>query len=99
MRSIALSSLLPGLFLLTACGDPTSSGGDGTEKFTTWGEEYIEDGIPSDPKGQNGFLNDWTLHYDKFLVNFHSITVADANDRVGAQSEDSYFVDNTKPGR
>lgn len=99
-RSIALAPLLPGLLLLAACSsDPTSSGGTGTEKFTTWGEEYIEDEIPPDPEGQSGFLNDWTLHYDKFLVNFHGITVADADDHVGAKSKDSYFVDNTKPGR
>jgi hypothetical protein len=99
-RSVALSPLLPGLVLLAACSsDPTSSGGEGTEKFTTWGEEYIEDGIPADPEGQSGFLDDWALRYDKFLVNFHSITVADTNGHVGARSRDSYFVDNTRPGR
>ena len=92
--------LLASLWVLAACSsDPTSSGGEGVEKFTTWGEEFIEKGIPSDPGGQSGFLNDWTLRYDKFLVNFHSITVADADGHVGATSEDSYFVDNTKPGR
>jgi len=97
---LALTALLPSLLLLAACGsDPTSAGGEGTEKFTTWGEQYIEKGIPSDPDGQSGFLNDWTLHYEKFLVNFHSITVADTNEHVGAASKDSYFVDNTKPGR
>ena len=93
--SCALALLVP-----AACGsDPTSSGGTGTEKFTTWGEDYIETGIPADPDGQSGFIDGWTLHYDKFLVNFHEITVADADGHAGAKAKDSYFVDNTKPGR
>lgn len=96
--------LLVGLSLafVVGCGsndDPTSSGGSGTEKFTTWGEDYIETGIPSDPDGQSGFVNGWSLHYDKFLVNFHAITIADHDGNVGAKMEGSRFVDNTKPGR
>jgi hypothetical protein len=88
------------LGLSTACSsDPTSSGGTGTETFTTWGEDYIETGIPADPDGQVGFVDGWTLHYDKFLVNFHEITVADADGHVAGKPESSYFVDNTKVGR
>jgi hypothetical protein len=98
-RTVAFVAALS-LPCLTACGsDPTSSGGSGTERFTTWGEEYIENEIPEDPEGQSGFLDGWTLQYDKFLVNFHAITVADADGHVGAKSETSYFVDNTKKGR
>jgi hypothetical protein len=95
-----MAALLSGLASLPGCGgDPTSSGGSGTEKFTTWGEDYVEREIPADPEGQSGFLDGWTLHYDKFLVNFHEIRVADENGHVGAKSPESYFVDNTKPGR
>jgi hypothetical protein len=100
IRWIALGPLLTSVSLLVGCiSDPTSAGGEGTEKFTTWGEAYVEKGIPSDSDGQSGFLNDWTLHYDKFLVNFHSIRVADASGHTGATSKDSYFVNNTRPGR
>ena len=97
---VGLAALLSVLGSLPGCGsDPTSSGGSGTEKFTTWGEDYIENQIPADPAGQSGFLDGWTLHYDKFLVGFHEIRVADENGHVGARSPDSYLVDNTKPGR
>jgi hypothetical protein len=90
-----------GLLVLTlACSsDPTAGLGRGSVKFTTWGEEYIEEGIPADPEGESGFVDGWDLQYDKFLVNFHAIEVADASGEIGAKSEDSYFVDNTKPGR
>jgi len=71
----------------------------GKAKFTTWGEAYIEDGIPADPEGEAGFVDGWDLRYDKFLVNFHGITVADADGNVGAKASKSYFVDNTKPNR
>jgi hypothetical protein len=85
---------------LVACGsDPTSAGGVGTAEFTTWGEGYIEEGIPADPEGEAGFTDGWELHYDKFLVNFHEITVADAGGNVGGKASKSYFVDNTKAGR
>ncbi|MFT3837911.1 MAG: hypothetical protein QM723_13045 [Myxococcaceae bacterium] len=80
--------------MLAACGP-----GKGTEKFTTWGEEYIETGIPADPMGQSGFLDGWTLHYDKFLVHFAAITVADDKGKTAAKLDGSRLVDNTKAGR
>jgi hypothetical protein len=85
---------------LVACSsDPTSTGGVGAARFTTWGETYIEEKIPADPEGESGFIDGWELHYDKFLVNFHEITVADLDGNVGAKAPTSYFVDNTKAGR
>lgn len=80
---------------LTACGDD----GVGTAKFTTWGEEYIEQMIPSDPTGEGGFVDGWTLHYDKFLVVFHGITVGDSGGSIAETMPGSKFVDNTRPGR
>jgi hypothetical protein len=90
LRRVTFLSLLS-----AACGD---DGGSGNATFTTWGEEYIEDEIPADPEGQAGFIDGWTLHYDKFLVVFRNIRVADDADRVGAELEGSLFVDNTVPG-
>jgi hypothetical protein len=80
---------------LGACGDP----GSGTAKFTTWGEDYVEKGIPADPTGQAGFVDGWTLHYDKFLVAFHAITVANDEGDTGAVMTGSRLVDNTRPGK
>lgn len=77
------------LSLLTACAP-----GTGTEKFTTWGEDFIEQGIPA-----TEFVDGWALHYDKFLVTFAGITVADAKGTTAATLTDARLVDNTKAGR
>lgn len=98
MRLLKLALFASVLGLVAGCSsDPTSSGGKGTATFTTWGEEYIEEEIPADPDG--GFIDGWTLHYTKFLVNFSGISVADAAGNVAASSDESYFVDNTVAGR
>ncbi|HEV8551208.1 MAG TPA: hypothetical protein VGQ57_19305 [Polyangiaceae bacterium] len=79
-----------------ACSDPTG-GGEGTEKFTTWGEAFIEDGIPAGD-GADGFIDGWSLKYDKFLVSFHAIEVADDAGKVVASLDKPRFVDNVKSG-
>lgn len=88
------------LALISACAnaDPTNAG-RGNEQFTTWGEAFIEIGIPANPDGQDGFIDGWSLHYDKFLVNFHEIVVADSAGNVAAKLDKPKFVDNTKTGR
>jgi hypothetical protein len=93
--------LLAALAPLAACGDdgdPASSGGQGTVRFTTWGEEYIEQEIPAGD-GETGFLDGWAVQYDKFLVSYHNITVADDAGAVGYQLAKPVFVDNAKPGK
>lgn len=87
--------VLPLAIGAAACGGD----GKGTAQFTTWGEDFIEKQIPPDPKGDSGFLDGWTLHYDKFLVTFHAITVADGKGATAATMPGSKLVDNTKPGR
>lgn len=100
-RRTAFAAGTCALVLATAaCGssDPTGSGGVGTLSFTTWGEEYIEDAIPVDPGDGSGFVDGWTVSYDKFLVNFQNIVVADiAGDRA-ATMQSSILFDNTLPG-
>lgn len=66
----------------------------GTAKFTTWGEAFIEEGIPA-----SEFIDGWALHYDKFLVVFAGITVADSKGTTAATLTGSRLVDNTKAGR
>ena len=82
------------------CGsaDPTGSGGEGTLLFTTWGEAYIEDAIPADPGDGSGLVDGWTVSYDKFLVNFQNIVVADARGDTAASMQSSMLFDNTQPG-
>lgn len=82
--------------VIAACSDPTS-GGTGTERFTTWGEEFIENEIPAGD-GENGFVDGWRVKYGKFLVVFHDISVADASGKVVGVLDKPRFVDNTKPG-
>jgi len=85
-----------GFLAAVGCSDPTSQG-TGTEQFTTWGEEFIEEGIPAGD-GTTGFIDGWSLKYRKFLVNFHEIVVADAAGHVAEQLDKPRFVDNTKAG-
>jgi len=92
-HSLRLALACVGAIALAGC----SSEEVGTARFTTWGEEYIEEGIPADPDG--GFVDGWEVTYDKFLVAFHEIEVADADGEIAATSADSYFVDNVVPGK
>ena len=80
LTSIASCLLLASLAVFAAaCGDddPTSNGGTGTAKFTTWGEDFIETGIPANADGENGFIDGWSVKYSKFLVVFGGVTVTD----------------------
>ena len=83
-----------GFIAVVGCSDPTSQG-KGTERFTTWGEEFIEEGIPAGD-GTSGFVDGWSLTYHKFLVNYHEIVVADAAGNVAAKLDKPRFIDNTK---
>lgn len=94
-RTLGALLLVPTLGAV-ACSDPTSEG-KGTERFTTWGEEFIEDEIPAGD-GESGFVDGWSVKYSKFLVNFHNISVADAAGKVVASLDKPRFVDNVKPG-
>jgi len=73
-----------------ACGD--SDNGKGTATFTTWGESFIEDGLPSDvfPK------DNWSVKYSKFLVVYHSVTIADDSNNIVAKLDHPLVFDMTK---
>src|SRR4051812_12262876 len=86
-----------GLLAAFGCSDPTSSPGKGTTYFTTWGEQYIESRIPAGD-GTTGVIDGWTVYFDKFLVNFHEIVVADAAGTVAAQLDKPRFADNVDYG-
>jgi hypothetical protein len=80
------------LLLLAGCGDEEY----GSVTFTTWGEAYVEEGIPA---GDGGFVDGWSLEYDEFLVNFHQIRVATGSGEVAVVGPQSFFVDNVVAGR
>ncbi len=84
---------------LTGCGDDPEAGGTGSVRFTTWGEDYIEQGIGPDASGEAGFVDGWSVKYEKFLVNFGEITVRDASGAVAASQQGTLLVDNTRPGK
>lgn len=81
--ALALSSL--------ACG---SSNGTGTANFTTWGEEFIEQGL-----GADLFPNDhWSVKYTRFLIALRSVKVADESRNLGGELRPPQVFDLTKPG-
>jgi hypothetical protein len=77
---------------LAACGE-----GKGTVTFTTYGEDYIEKQIPAATAGGAGFVDGWTVKYDKFLVMLGEVKVA-THEETGAQQGQSKVFDLHKPG-
>jgi hypothetical protein len=86
--------MLPWLALLvaSASGCRESPSGKGTVTFTTWGEEFIEEGLPSDV-----FLDAWSVKYDKFLVVYDHVSIADDDGDVVAKLEHPLVFDMTRP--
>ncbi|MCG5052282.1 MAG: hypothetical protein KA712_04915 [Myxococcales bacterium] len=80
---------------VAACGGSA----DGRVTFTTWGESFIEEQIPSDPTGEAGFVDGWQVTFDKFLVVFAGIELADQAGRVAGTMGASLLVDHVQPGR
>ena len=56
---------------VTGCGDDDGGGvGSGVLQVTTWGEDYIESGIPSDD-----FEDGYSVTYEKFLIVLGNIEI------------------------
>ncbi len=60
--------VLTGALVLTGCD--TQGGAELTVR--TWGEEYIEEGIPADV-----FDDAWAVKYDRFLINLGAVEVGE----------------------
>lgn len=98
MKNTLVSLLLASLCTVCACSDDPTPEGQGTSTFTTWGEEYIEEGIPAG--GDGGFVDGWSVKYSKFLYVFGSITVAEESGAVGASlGAETLLVDNVIAGK
>jgi hypothetical protein len=70
-------SLFPCFLAVAACSS-TAASGTGTATFTTWGEEFIEEGIPADK-----FEDGWAVKFDKFFISIGNVKVADDTTTAG----------------
>lgn len=73
---------------LVACGGEEQ----GDVRFEVWGEEYIEEGIPSEE-----FEDGWSATYDKFLIVLGRVRVA-KDGEVGGELEEARLYDLVTPG-
>ena len=93
-RHLLAASALAATAALAACGDDTSApAGSGSVSFTSWGEEYIEVGIPA-----ADFADGWSARYTRFLVLVGNVRVADADGEVGGERPGFVLVDHVAPG-
>jgi len=69
--------------------------GTGTLNVTTWGEEFIEEGIPADV-----FEDGWAITFHKFIVVLHDVSVAEegVEDEALAALEGCAVFDLVKKG-
>jgi hypothetical protein len=91
-RLLGTITSIAALLSTAACSE--SDNGKGTVNITTWGEDYIEEGLPS-----SAFLDAWSVKYSKFLVVYHSVTVADDNGDVVAQLDNPLVFDMTQKAK
>ena len=78
---------------LLALGCTSSSEGVGTARFTTWGEAYIEQEIPS-ADVEDG----WTIRYDRFLVVIADVSVGSKGAAPVAKMARGKLFDMHAPG-
>ncbi len=85
----------PGLLLAlcVACSTSVEDAGTGSVSFSTWGEEYIEEGLPT-----SVFEDGWSVKYNKFLVVLGDVVVADDKGVVAASMKSSVLVDHVTAG-
>lgn len=79
-------SLVASSFVLAACSSDGTSSGKGSVAFTTWGEEYIEQGIPAAE-----FEDGWAVKFDKFLVVLANVKVSDGTATGGTLAGSKLF--------
>lgn len=83
-----ITLLVAALLTITACEPPIS-----VVKFTTWGEDFIETGIPADK-----FEDGWSVKFSRFLIVLRDTAIADTTGAVGAQQPGAKAFDLVKKG-
>jgi hypothetical protein len=78
------------LLALAGCGDAE---GTGHVAFSTWGEDFIEQGMAADD-----MEDAWAIHYHKFLVNMGHVTLAEESGAKVAEMPGTKLFDHTQPG-
>ncbi|MCB9609928.1 MAG: hypothetical protein H6716_25290 [Polyangiaceae bacterium] len=73
--------------------DDEDSGGEGQASFNVYGEDYIEQEIPT-----SEFEDGWTITYSKFLIQVGNVTLADSNKSGGATEGAVTLFDLKQPG-
>lgn len=92
MKRVALGWVVGIALSLLACG--ADSEGTGKVTFTTWGEQFVEQGLGTDVFPKDG----WSVKYTRFLLAMHKIEVADQDRNVGAALATPEVFDMTKAG-
>ncbi|WP_342377483.1 hypothetical protein NVS55_39240 [Myxococcus stipitatus] len=82
---------------LSCLGLVACSEGTGTVTFTTYGEDFIEKGIPAAEGDKAGFADGWSVTFSKFLVVIGEAKV-ETHDEVAARSTQARVFDVHKPG-
>ncbi len=84
-----ISLLLCAVAALVSC---SSGAGVGNVTFTTWGEEYIEAGIPA-----SEFEDGWSVKYSTFLIVLGGVKVADGAGVVGGEMSGTKLFNHVAP--
>lgn len=93
MKNVTLCVAMLAACASIGCGSEDESGGTGRARFTVWGEEYIEQGIP-----EAELADGWSVQYDSFLVVLGHVTVATSGGETGAHLEGTQLFDLVTPG-
>lgn len=83
------AALLPALAACAVAG----CGGTGGLELQTWGEDYIESGIPA-----SDFADGWSVTYSKFLLNLAEVRIADRDGHVAALFDEPTVFDLVQEG-
>jgi hypothetical protein len=67
--------------------------GEGPLGLTTWGEDFIEEGLPAD-----AFADGWSVTFSKFLVVVQEARIADADGAVALELDGAVVNDLVQPG-
>ncbi len=72
--------------------------GTGSVAFTTYGEDFIEKGIPAKTADGDGVEDGWTITFSKFLVSIGEVQVASHEGEVVGRMETAKLFDLKQPG-
>lgn len=91
MKSNANTTILGSVLL--AMGGAACSSGAGAIEVETWGEAYIEEGIPAAE-----FADGWSATFTKFLITLGAVVIADREGDEAARLSEQRVFDLTRPG-